>query len=120
MDREEKTMKGAPGIIALVLDEETREQLKTLAVHRKVYCHHITLAYKPTPEVSAKYEKYIGKTIGVAFGRVFLDTRGQAIEVLYLLSQNAVSHVTISCEEGTPPAYSNTLLSKTANNGLED
>lgn len=99
-----------PGYIAAVLDEASSAALRKLAVHPDVYCHHVTLAYRPTQEV---WEKYVGmvmtrvELIAVGMKR---DEKGQAVLIEGIRSENAHPHVTVSCAGGVRPNYSNELL----------
>jgi hypothetical protein len=98
------------GYLSIVLDATTVVALRSLAVHPIIYCEHITLAYKPSQEVFAKYVGLIGQTVEFALGEVVTDERGQAVTVHGIATENAHAHVTISCAHGTKPAYSNELL----------
>lgn len=106
-------MKGMPGLIAVVLDDQTTAFLRKRAVHDNVFARYVTMAYRPTSDVYAKYAPMIGKRIEFDIVYETFDAKGQAVVVSGVPSENAVPHITISCTEGTKPSYSNTLFDKT-------
>ena len=105
-------MKGAPGLIAVVLDNETAEHLRNLAIHSNVFCKHVTMAYRPKPDVYSKYASLMGQEVEFDIVYEAFDSYGQTVAVKGVPSENAVPHITISCADGVPPAYSNKLLDK--------
>lgn len=107
-------MKGPPILVAAVLDQATSEMLRGLTLHENEYCHHVTMAYRPSPEVFAKYEHLIGRTIEFRIVNSFLDCNGQAATVNGVPSENAVPHITMGCSIGVQPSYSNKLLANQA------
>lgn len=99
-----------PKMVAAVLDDETANFLKGLAVHQNVFCHHVTMAYQPSPEVYAKYQHLIGTTIEFDCRWSVRDHKGQATFVDGVPSEKKVPHITISCADGVEPVYSNQLF----------
>jgi len=98
------------GLLVVHLDEETKAKLKELAIHPKVHCHHITLAYRPSQEVYDRYARWLDKSVHFTIVEIVTDELGQAVVVKGIETENPIAHITISCAEGTPPVYSNTLL----------
>lgn len=103
-----------PIYTAIFLDEESRQALLKAfpPVHPKVFAHHVTLAFKPTPVLVKVFEQYLGHEVAFDVVGVTADVMGQAVKVSvpkpYGDLWPQVHHVTISCT-GTP-GYSNTLL----------
>lgn len=103
-----------PIYTAIFLDEESREVLLKAfpPVHPKVFAHHVTLAFKPTPVLVKVFEQYLGHEVAFDVVGVTADVMGQAVKVSvpkpYGDLWPQVHHVTISCT-GTP-GYSNTLM----------
>lgn len=110
MENNQTITYSSDGYIAAVLTEESVNLLKTLAVHGKIYCHHFTIAYMPNREVWGKYENLIGQkffleTIGIA-----QDDKAQAVLLKNYICESGQPHITISCDNLTPPKYSAELL----------
>jgi Fungal tRNA ligase phosphodiesterase domain len=104
--------KGAPGYIACILSEEAITILNEIAIHPNCKATHVTLAFRPTPDVYEKYRDLIGKEISLRITDVVSDERGQAARVEGIPSENKHPHVTISHVDMVQPAYSNELLEK--------
>jgi len=107
-------MRGKKAIYsAIFLDAESQQKLKAVAHLEKVFCHHLTLAFKPS---SSHVEALpMGEEVSlevVCFGD---DGRAQAAgchirgEVIDFCS-NEKPHITISCAEGVSPVHSNELV----------
>jgi len=110
--REGKTPKAL--YVGLFLDERSHAALIRWVrddgpVFPKVYAHHVTIQFKPTPEELASLpigEPASVRVIGYAF-----DSKAQAVVVdgLKVLT-GATPHVTVATAEGVSPAYSKELL----------
>lgn len=99
------------GYFAAVLTEKAQRKLAAAAKHPQVYCHHVTLAYRPTEEQYEKYAPLLGTTVFVDIEEMREDEKGQAASVrLAIPCENIHPHVTISCADGIPAVYSNALL----------
>jgi hypothetical protein len=93
-----------------VLDEASAANLKALASHPVVYCDHATIAFRPKPEVYAKYEGLVDRYLTLRTIGIAKDESGQAVALDGLPSENDQPHITISCADGVKPKYSNELL----------
>lgn len=102
-------MQTVNGYYYVLLDANIRTSLKTLAVHPEIYCHHVTVAFKPTLEQARVLDTLVGEKYNFRASRLVSNAKGQALEV-DLQTNNPHSHVTISCARGVKPVYSNTLL----------
>lgn len=100
------------GYFAAVLTADSSEALKCLAVHPDVYAHHLTLAYLPDATTYAKYAPRLGEQINIKVIGLADDGKAQAA-VVEAESENDNPHITISCEPGVKPVYSNEMLKKT-------
>ena len=98
------------GYFAAVISKKLRGTLQGLALHQNVHCHHITLAYQPTPEIYLRYSRLFGRQIRFRIVGVCRDTKGQAALVEGVASEKPHPHITISCAPGVSPVYSNELL----------
>ncbi len=88
--------------------------------YKKVYMHHVTIAYKPSEQDILEIEKYVhnGDAIVIKLGRRFWAKGVEAIEsqVIVPTTQNIVPiknkkpHITISTDN-KPPVLSNDMLS---------
>jgi len=97
--------------VSAVLTPESQRRLleRVPPVHPRVYAHHVTLAFKPEPEVLERYRQLEGQRLRVPVTAVCVDDKAQAV-LVGVDSENEYPHITISVTEGTPPAYSNELL----------
>jgi hypothetical protein len=101
---------------AVFLDESSRQELLEWWSERvghvlpKLYAHHMTVAFKPSPEALAALPLGEPATVHVVgWGD---DGQAQAVVVqANIPSANPVPHVTVATAEGVSPAHSNTLLS---------
>lgn len=106
-----------PVYTAIFLDETSKEALLTAfpPIHPKVFGHHVTLVFKPGPEVVKAFEPYLEKVVEFEVVGEASDDKGQAVKVTlpapyYGLAPGQMHHVTISCVSS--PVYSNDLLKK--------
>jgi hypothetical protein len=99
------------GYIAAVISKRAAKKLRSFAIHSKIFCHHVTIAYAPTDEIYAKYAHLVGKRIAFTITGICSNNKGQAAAVRDVPSENHHPHITISCAVGVPPVYSNDLLS---------
>lgn len=109
-----------PVIFMAVLDQASQDLLKKYAIHDQVYCHHMTMAFKPTDEQYRRLHAFVG----MAFeGRVSWIIQNAACCAARIetntLCLNKHPHVTISCGPDVKPVYSNTLLDLPATEVLE-
>lgn len=103
-----------PIYTAIFLDDISKDALLKAfpPIHPKVFGHHVTLAFKPSPEAIKAYAPLLGHEVAVEVIGVAADDKGQAVKVQVpkpygeLWEQN--HHVTISCISS--PVYSNDLL----------
>lgn len=103
-------MKGAPGYVACVLDEETQRFLRGLSIFSVVRASHVTMAYRPTPDVYRRYSPMLGQEIEFDMTAVHMDENCQAVVVTGVPSEKEIPHVTISHHEGVPSSHSNVML----------
>lgn len=98
-------------IVMAVLTPESHQRLLELIppVHKTVYAHHVTMAYKPDPQTLAYYRTMEGRRIIVPVVAVAVDDKGQAV-LVGVESENEHPHITISVAEGIEAKYSNELL----------
>ena len=102
---------------AVFLEESSREALLAWweshvghVLLPKLYAHHMTVAFKPTPEALATLPLGEPSTVHVVgWGD---DGQAQAVVVRSSVpSANAVPHVTVATADGISPAHSNAMLS---------
>ena len=80
----------------------------------KLFAHHMTLKFKPTPEEVANLP--LGKTVMLKIVGWAADERAQAVLMQTdVPSNNANPHITISTDSTTSPAYSNELITNGSN-----
>lgn len=102
-------------IVTIELSEVSKKRLALLfeKAHETWYGGHLTVAFKPDPEMA----KYLGALIGTeakltAIGHV-ADERGQAVVIREQLRHDpGTPHITLSCALGTTPKYSNEMIQK--------
>lgn len=86
------------------------------AIHENIYAEHSTIAFKPPRSIEEIIEKFIGKKFNLRIIGYGADNKGQAVVIDNDGSPkglgNNIQHITISCANGTRPAYSNDLLNK--------
>jgi tRNA nucleotidyltransferase/poly(A) polymerase len=103
---------------AVFIDESSREELLAWwsehvghVLLPKLYAHHMTIAFKPSPEVLGLLP--IGEPATVHVVGWGDDGQAQAVVVRAdIPSANPVPHVTVATAEGVSPAHSNALLSE--------
>lgn len=103
-----------PTYSAVFLTPESKQALLKAfpAIHPKVFAHHATLMFRPSPGHLATLE--VGRRVDVEVYGYASDERGQAVAVRLPDDVNCANdnpHVTISVVEGEAPKYSNQLLS---------
>ncbi len=98
------------GYFALVLDEPSVAKLKPLAAHETVYCHHVTLAFRPPKELYLKYEALKGRLIDCRMLGTREDKKGQVGLIDGVVRDKKHLHVTISCRPDITPGYGNVML----------
>lgn len=102
--------KGMPKCLIVELDEESAARLSALAVHENVYCHHLTIAFKPDAATLREYRGLIGQQITLVVTGIAQDEKGQVVYIPIAKSRNERPHITISAAEGVGPEHSNLLL----------
>lgn len=110
-------MKYQKSYIAFVLDEASVGILKKEIppLYKKIFYHHMTMAFKPSEHIYDKYKEYIGKTFELNVSGYCFDEKCQAVFVDTHLSENDFPHITLSCDENTNPVYSNILMKNKTN-----
>ena len=103
--------------IALVLDEASATAIKPLAAHATCYCHHVTMAYKPSFQTWQKFRSMLGSTIEFDTCGLVKDEKGQALLVKGVESEKKFPHITLSCAEGVQASYSNDLAEAATQSG---
>ena len=106
-----------PVYTAIFLTEESKECLLKAfpPTHPKVFGHHVTLVFKPSPEMVQAFEPYLEKEVEFEVVGEASDALGQAVKVALPapyqdLNPEQLHHVTISCVSS--PVYSNELLKR--------
>jgi hypothetical protein len=105
-----------PIYTAIFLDEVSKETLlRTFPpIHPKVAGHHVTLVFKPGPDLVKAFEPYLERTVDFEVVGEASDDKGQAVKVTipkpYDKLWEQLHHVTISCVSS--PVYSNELLQR--------
>ena len=105
--------KSMSGLVVATLSVAASEILTKMAVHENVYCHHMTVFFRPA---RADYEEtfgpHLGQKVALKVVGIAADEKGQAVvvEPLEGIPSNRTAHITVSCAEGTKPFYSNSLL----------
>jgi hypothetical protein len=92
-------------------------KINAIPLHADVYAHHMTIKFQPTAEQVQALplgRKTTVKVVGWA-----ADERGQAVLVAPqgVQSANANPHITMACQAGTEPVYSNALLAHGVHRG---
>ena len=97
----------------IFLDEESAEKLRSTSYLYKEFCHHCTIAFKPTAEQVKALP--MGEEVFLRTIRHGCDQKAQAVMVKtadvdsYLFPAGQKPHITISCAEGISPVHSNEL-----------
>jgi hypothetical protein len=83
--------------------------------HKRVYADHVTLAFNPGEEEMAKFKAFDkSKPRLIHIIGYMRDDKGEAALVRLAdlpFCTNSNPHITLSCAEGVPPSYSNSMLS---------
>lgn len=105
-------------ILGIILDSQSRQYLleRVPPIHPKVFAHHVTLVFKPSPEQLELAQPLLLQNTLVEVTEYYQDIKGQAVTVkvdpvLGALNANQQHHITISCADLIPPIYSNDLIS---------
>jgi hypothetical protein len=99
---------------AIFLDELSQKILLKAfpPIHPKVFGHHVTLAFRPSAELVAKFAPQLGNVVDFVVVREMFDDKGQAVKVTLPAFYDQFGaqrhHVTISCVGS--PVYSNELM----------
>ena len=102
----------------IFLDDSVRNQILQLCPprHSRVFADHITLVFKPSFDEVMAMENWTddhGDEVEFIVNYSVSDEHCQVLRVTLLAeglpSKNDIPHITISCAEGTSPAYSNKL-----------
>jgi hypothetical protein len=101
---------------AIKITEKSREKLLVSIPprHENIYADHITMVFNPTPDQNKKFEQWLGKEASALVVSVFSDDKGQAVGVITEPQRpdGKMTHITISCADGTKAVYSNELIEK--------
>jgi len=100
------------GYIAAVISNSCAQRLRRAARYERTFCHHITMAYRPSKKIFAKYAAFIGKRVLFEVLELVTDENGQAVRVSGVPCENKHPHITVSCAPGIEPVYSNRLLAR--------
>lgn len=105
------------GYIAVILDEKSVKYLKEVIppIHKKIFYHHMTIAYMPSDEIYEKFKNRVGEQIELNIIGFCFDERGQVSLVTTDIQTEGTPHITLSCEENTKPVYSNMLIKNRTN-----
>jgi len=97
-----------PNIVytALFVDDPDLLRQTFEPVHKSVYGHHTTIAFRPSSLSGIEIGKK--QTLKV-IGRV-IDDKGDALLVENTRSENKFPHITLSTVKNVPPVYSNDML----------
>lgn len=108
-----------PAYYGVFLDDQSRSALLSWwesnvgkPLLTKLFAHHMTVKFKPSPEDMLKYNQLIGKSVKLKVIGYAENENGQAVlvEPDGVDSDNVHPHITVSCSEATSPAYSKELL----------
>lgn len=112
-----------PRMISAVLTEVSQKWLREKIgepQYKKIYCHHVTMAYKPTEQDVLNLEKIVqnGQEVVIKLGRKLWANGVEAVEAQVIEPQsqqlipikNSHPHITISTDN-KPPVLSNDMLS---------
>lgn len=114
----------------IFIDDKDRDYLLKICPpkYSNVYVDHVTLQYRPSPLDITKMENWTddhGEEAELIVTHVISDNKAQVARVNipqiyecdFPIDAKQVAHITISCAEGVPPSYSNTLLRDYINTG---
>jgi hypothetical protein len=108
-----------PVYLGVFLDNASSARLaawfhkSVMPLHVEQYCHHLTVAFKPTPEQIEAFPFKAHCSLHVV--GIASDAKAQAVVVrpscaFPVTVQNAHPHITVACAEGVKPFYSNELI----------
>ncbi len=108
-------MKKKSGYLAVILDQESRQKLVAIAVHKtesdvEKFSHHLTICFKPDAKTWNKFSDMLGKTVELVVVGIACDDKAQAVYIPATKSEKKFPHITVSCADGVKPVYSNSLL----------
>ena len=99
--------------VAVFLSEESAAVLRSVSIGSKVFCHHLTLVFRPGMDQEGEFYQRLGEVVELKPFCLHGDGLGNAaMEVKIpgnLPCSNDHPHVTI-CTDGRGPAYSNELI----------
>ena len=101
------------GYYAVILSEDSYNQVKEYANYRIVRSNHITIAYNPTVSESEKLNTMLGKRMGIKTKELFENDNIQAFTVeMNNLNRldGGIPHITVSHDENTKPFAANEML----------
>lgn len=103
---------------AVVLNDESRVKLLSIFYprHPNIYAEHMTVAFKPSDNVEEALLPDIGKEFHILATSHYYDSKGQAVSVVGPRIDPGPAHITISCNNGVKPVYSNELITKEKGN----
>lgn len=97
------------------LDPDSRAALLEAfpPIHVTVHGEHMTIAFKPPPEVAEELAPLEGLPVNLTVVGYAEDDKGQAVVVTSPIPRvdGGIEHITISCN-GTGPKYSNELINR--------
>lgn len=101
------------GYLAIVLTPDSQKLLleKFPPTHPKIFAHHVTVAFKPTPSVYEQYKKFLELPVTLRVYGYAKDEKGEAVVIDTDVLENKKQHITISTNN-TPPFYSKTLVER--------
>lgn len=106
-----------PLYIGIFLTEASKKKLldRFPSIFKKIHADHITLEFKPEDDTVEKFLSLAGTEAQIRVIGYALDSKAEAVMVdvpseAEKFSHNVYPHITLSCDEGTAPVYSNELM----------
>lgn len=103
----------AKGYFSLVLDSQSQQKLRKLAIHPIVVAEHVTIAFRPSENVSRELSKKLDQTFRIKVKKLMSNEDIQAVTVdidgLKRMDPG-LAHVTISHTSNAKPVDSNRLV----------
>ena len=105
------------GYLAVVLDRQSHLELKKLAKHEKVHCHHANLQFGVR---DVDVADWIGRTVEMKSRWLYQDNDAAALTIQFMdpevtgLCWDRFAHITLSCAEGVKPSYSNKMIEESS------
>jgi hypothetical protein len=101
------------GYYAVVLSEDSYNQVKDYANYKIIRSNHVTIAFNPTVEVAEKLSIVLGKRISIKTKELCENNNIQAFTVemnnLERMDEG-IAHITVSHTENAKPYDSNEML----------